>query len=189
MKNPIHDLEDYTNFMEKQLRTLRHFERCLFAMWCVDHLLATHADLLAENLPKSDLQTIRQIVNELWETLLEGVIPDKDQLNALDMDFMEADARWGDPASDVHPVATIIQQSVGMCILGCRRNDVDVALTVAQSVIDCLDCKLEEDHPSYSPDDLCQRPEFQNELDAQSAMMKHLRGEYELNKKLRTMFR
>ena len=189
MKNPIHDLEDYTNFMEKQLRTLRHFERCLFAMWCVDHLLATYADLLAENLPKSDLQTIQQIMNELWETLLGGVIPDKDQLNALDMDFMEADARWGDPASDVHPVATIIQQSVGMCILGCRRNDVDVALTVAHAVIDCLDCTLEEDDPNYSPDDLCQRPEFQNELDAQSAMMKHLRGEYELDKKLKAMFR
>jgi len=189
MKKPIHDLNDYTTFMEKQLRTLRHFERCLFAIWCVDHLLATYADLLAENLAKPDLRTIRRIVKELWTSLLSGVIPDSKELNALDRDFMETDARWSDPASDVHPVATIIQQSVGLCILGCRRNDVGLALTVAQSVIDCLDCKLEEADLGYSPDDMCQCPEFQHELEAQSAMMKHLRGEYELNPRLRTMFR
>ncbi|MCA9028981.1 MAG: hypothetical protein KDA86_27515, partial [Planctomycetaceae bacterium] len=183
------DLDDYAAFMEKQLRTLRHFERCLFAMRCADHLLAVYSDLLAESLSKPDVRTIRRIVKELWASLLSGVIPDSEELNALDMDFMGIDVGWADPASDVHPVASIVQQSIGMCILCCRRNDVGLTQMVAHSVIECLDYKLEEVDPDYSPDDLFERPETQHELEAQAVMMKHLRGEYELNKKLRTMFR
>lgn len=188
MNKPILDLNDYATFMTKQLRTLRHFERCLFAMWCANHLLGSYADILAENLSKLDLQTLRRIVKDLWGTLLRGVIPDKDQLNALDMDFMEIDAGWADSTSEIHPIATIVQEGAGMSILCCRRNDVRLAQTVAQSVIDCLDCKLEEDDPSYSPDVMFEHPKIQKELESQLAMMKYLRSEYELTPKLRTMF-
>src|SRR5690606_23028977 len=125
----------------------------------------------------------------LWETLLGGVLPDKDQLNALDMEYMAIDTGWGDLTRDIHPIATIVQQSVGICILCCRRNDVGLAQAVAQMVIECLECKLEEDDPDYSPDRMFESPAIQHELDSQIAMVKHLRGEYELTPTLRTMFR
>lgn len=105
----IRNLDEYADFMTKQLRTLRHFERCLFAVWCADHLLDSHRDLFAESLSKSALHTLREIVKELWETLLRGVVPDKDQLNALDMDFMALDSRWSGPVNDRHPIPNIIQ--------------------------------------------------------------------------------
>ena len=189
MKQSINNMDDYSEFMTKQLRTLRHFDRCLFAVWCADRLLASHADLLAGNLSKSDLRTLQGVVNDLWDSLLEGVIPEKDQLNALDMDFMEIDDGWATPMSGIHPVATIVKQGVGMCILCCRRNDVGLAQTVAQSVIDGLDCTLEEDDPSYSLETLFEHPQNQHELETQVAMIKHLKGEYELVPKMRMMFR
>lgn len=181
-------MDDYSEFMMKQLRTLRHFERCLFSVWCANRLLTTHAELLEENLPEQDLRKMQDVVNELWDSLLGGVIPEKDQLNALDMDFMEIDDGWDAPMSDIHPVVSIVQQTIGMCILCCRRIDVGLAQTIAQLVIDCLDCKLEKDDPNYSPNTLFDHSQIQNEVEAQSAMIKHLKGEYELVSELRTMF-
>ena len=188
MKKQIHDFDDYSAFMVKQLRTLRHFERCLFSVWCVDRLLTSHADLLDENLSEQDLRTSQEVVNELWDTLLGSIIPKIDQLNALDMDFMEIDDGWDALMSEIHPIVFIVKQGVGMCILCCRRNDVVLALNIAQSVIDSLDCSIEESDPSYSLGILFEHPQIQQELNAQLAMMKHLKGEYELEPNLRTMF-
>ncbi|QDT24434.1 DUF416 family protein [Gimesia chilikensis] len=188
MKKQIHDFDDYSEFITKQLRTLRHFERCLFSVWCADHLLTLHADLLAENLSKSDLRILQDILNELWDALLSGIIPEKDQLNALEMDFMAIDDGWDTPMEGIHPVVSIVQQSVGMCILCCRRNDVGLAQTVSQSVIGSLECTIEESDTSYSPDTLFEQTQIQNEIEAQLDMTKHLKGEYELVPKLRMMF-
>ena len=182
-------MDDYSEFMTKQLRTLRHFERCLFAVWCAERLLTLHAELLEENLPEQDLRTLQDVLNELWDALLEGLITEKDQLNALEMDFMEIDDGWDAPMSEVHPIVSIVQQSVGMCILCCRRNDVGLAQSVAQLVIDCLECTLEEDDPSYSSDTLFDHPQIQHEIETQVGMIKHLKGEYELVPTLRSMFR
>lgn len=182
-------MDDYFEFMTKQLRTLRHFERCLFAVWCVDRLLTTHADHLARNLSKPDLRALQDVLNDIWDSLLEGVIPEKDQLNALDMDFIEVDDGWTDLMRDIDPIVSIVQQSIGMCILCCRRNDVGLSQDVAQSVIDGLDCKLEKDESRYSPETSFKYPQIQHELETQLAMIKHLKGEYELVPKLRTMFR
>lgn len=182
------NFDDYSEFMTKQLRLLRHFERCLFSVWCADRLLTSYADLLEENLSEQDLRILQDILNELWDILLDGVIPEKDQLNALEMDFMEIDDGWDALMSEIHPIVSIVQQSVGMCILCCRRNDVGLAQSVAQLVIDCLDYALEEDDPTYSLDALFKHPQIQNELEVQMAMIKYLKGEYELTPKLRTTF-
>lgn len=184
----VKNMDDYSEFITKQLRTVRHFERCLFSVWCADRLLTSYADLLEEILSEQDLRISQDVLNELWDTLLEGVIPEKDQLNALEMDFMKLDDEWDAPMRDIHPVVSIVKQSVGMCILCCRRNDVGLAQTIAQLVIDCLDYALEEDDPNYSPDTLFDHPQIQHEVEAQLAMIKHLKGEYELVANLRTMF-
>lgn len=189
MKKQFHDFDEYSEFMAKQLCTLRHFESCLFSVWCADRLLTSHADLLEECLSEQDHRTLQEIVNDLWDALLGGVIPEKDQLNALDMDFMEIDDGWDAPMSEIHPIVSIVQQSVGMCILCCRRNDVGLAQAVARLVMDCLDCILEGSDPSYSPDSLFEQPLIEHELEIQLAMIKHLKGEYELDANLRTMFR
>lgn len=181
-------MDDYSKFITKQLRTIRHFERCLFAVWCADRLLTTLADLLKEILSESDLRILQDVLNELWDTLLDGVIPEKDQLNALEMDFMAIDDGWDALMSEIHPIVSIVQQSVGMCILCCRRNDVGLAQSVAQLVIDCLNYALEKDDPNYSPDTLFDHTQIQHEVEAQLAMIKHLKGEYELAANLRTMF-
>ena len=181
-------MDDYSEFLTKQLRTLRHFERCLFSVWCADRLLTSHVDLISENMSKSDLHTIQDVLNDLWDALFEGLIPEKDHLNALDMDYLEIDDGWDAPMEDIHPVISIVQQSVGMCILCCRRNDVGLAQSIAQSVIDSLDCTLEENDPTYSPDTLFEYPQIQHEIEAQLAMIKHLKGEYELVPEMRTMF-
>tara|TARA_R110002111_G_scaffold18931_1_gene46153 strand:+ start:1878 stop:2447 length:570 start_codon:yes stop_codon:yes gene_type:complete len=188
MKKQICDFDDYSEFLMKQLRTLRHFERCLFSVWCVDRLLTSHADLLEEYLSEQDHRTLQEIVNDLWDALLEGGIPEKDQLNALDIEFIEIDDQWDASMKDIHPVVSIVKQSVGMCILCCRRNDVGLVQTIAQSVMDSIECTLEENDPSYSPDILFEYPQIQNELEAQVAMIKLLKGEYELDANLRTMF-
>lgn len=182
-------MDDYSEFITKQLRTIRHFERCLFAVWCADRLLTTLADLLKEILSESDLRILQDVLNELWDTLLDGVIPEKDQLNALEMDFMAIDDGWDAPMKDIHPVVSIVKQSIGLCILCCRRNDVGLAQSIAQSVIDSIDCTLEENDPTYSPDTLFDHPQIQPEVEAQLAMIKHLKGEYELDSNMRTMFR
>lgn len=171
MKKLINNMDDYFEFLSNQLRNLRHFERCLFSVWCVDRLLTSHADLLEENLSQSDLRTLQDVLNDLWDSLLGGVIPEKDQLNALEMDFMEIDDGWADPMRDIDPIVSIMQQSVGMCILCCRRNDVVLALNIAQSVIDSIECTLEEDDPSYSPGTLFGHPHIQDELETQLAMI------------------
>lgn len=189
MKNQIHDFDDYSEFMAKQLRTLSHFERCLFTVWCADRLLTSNANLLAENLSKQDLRILQEIVNDFWDSLLGGVIPERDQLNALDMNFMEIDDGWDDPMRDIYPIVSIVKQSVGMCILCCRRNDVGLAQSIAQLVMDSIDCFLEDDDPIYSPDTPFEHTQIQHELDAQLAMIKHLKGEYELDSRLRMIFR
>ncbi|QDU05932.1 hypothetical protein V6x_56760 [Gimesia chilikensis] len=189
MKKQTYDFNDYSEFMTKQLQKLRHFERCLFSAWCADRLLTSHTVLLAASLSEQDLRILQDVLNELWDALLSGVIPEKDQLNALDMDFMGIDDGWNDPMEDIHPAISIVQQSVGMCILCCRRNDVGLAQAVARSVIDNLDCMQEENDPSYSPDTLFEHPQIQHEVVAQLAIIKHLKGEYELDLRLRTMFR
>lgn len=181
-------MDDYSEFLTKQLRTLRHFERCLFCVWCAGSLLTSHADLLTANMSESDLRIIQDVLNDLWDALLEGVIPEKDQLNALDMDYLEIDEGWDAPMEDIHPVASVVQQSIGMCILCCRRNDVGLAQAVAQSVMDSIECTLEINDPSYSPDTLFDHPQIHHEVEAQLAMIKHLKGEYELDSMLRTLF-
>lgn len=188
MNYQIHDFDDYSEFITRQLRNLRHFERCLFSVWCADRLLTSHADLLSVNMPNSDLRILQEIVNELWDTLLGGVIPEKDQLNALDMDFMAIDDGWADPTKDIHPVVPIVQQGVGLCILSCRRNDSGLVKIIAQAVIDSLECTLEEDEPNYLPDILFEYPQIQNEAEAQLDIIKYLKGEYELIPELRMMF-
>ncbi|QGQ22368.1 DUF416 family protein [Gimesia benthica] len=188
MKNPVKNMDDYSEFMTKQLRPLRHFERCLFSVWCADRLLTSYADLLEENLLEQDLRILQDVLNELWDALLSGVIPKKDHLNALEMDFMTIDDGLDALMEDIHPIVSIVQHSVGMCILCCRRNDVGLAQTVAQSVIDGLDCTLEENDPNYSADILFEHPQILDELEAQLAMIKYLKGEYELVANLRTMF-
>ena len=189
MKGRIHNFDDYSEFIAKQLRTLRHFERCLFAVWCADHLLTSHADLLTENMSEQDLRILQDVLNDLWDVLLDGVIPEKDQLNALDMNFMEIDDGWNAPMSEIHPIVSIVQQSVGMCILCCRRNDVGLAQTITQAVMDSIQCTLEEGDLIYSSDTLFEYPQIQNEVKAQLAMVKHLKGEYELTPKLKKMSR
>jgi hypothetical protein len=181
-------MDDYSEFITKQLRTIRHFERCLFSVWCADRLLTSHTVLLAAILSESDLQTLQDVLNDLWDALLSGVIPEKDQLNALEMDFMKINDGWDAFMEDIHPIVSIVQKSVGMCILCCRRNDVGLALNIAQSMIDSLDCRHEENDPSYSPDTLFDHPQIHHEVEAQLAMIKHLKGEYELEPNLRTMF-
>ncbi|QDT19871.1 DUF416 family protein [Gimesia chilikensis] len=189
MNNPINDMGDHYEFMTKQLRSLRHFERCLFAVWCADRLLISHADHLIKKFSQSDLQTLQGVLDDIWDSLFNGMIPEKDQLNALDMDFMEVDDGWTDPMREIDPIRSIVQQSIGMCILCCRRNDVGVSQNVAQSVIDGLDCKLEKNDPGYTPETLFEHPQIQQELETQLAMIKNLKGEYELVPNLRTMFR
>lgn len=81
-----------------------------------------------------------------------------------------------------------MKQCVGMCILCYRRIDVGLAQAIAQLVIDCFDCVLEENDPCYSQESLFNHPQIQNELEAQFAIIKHLKGEYELDSKLRIMF-
>ena len=188
MKKQIQDFDDYSELMTKQLRSLRHFERCLFSVWCADRLLTSHTDLLSINMPNSDLRILRDVLNELWDALLGGVIPEKDQLNALDMDYLEIDDGWTDPMKDIHPAVPIVQQGVGLCILSCRRNDSGLVKIIAQAVIDSLECTLEEDDPNYLPEIQFEYPQIQNEVEAQLAMIKHLKGEYELVPELRTMF-
>ncbi|WP_291174413.1 DUF416 family protein [Gimesia sp.] len=189
MKKPITNMDDYAELMAKHLRTLRHFERCLFSVWCADHLLTSHAEHLEENMSELDLRTLQEIVNDLWDSLLGGVIPETDQLNALDMEFMGNNDEWSAPMKDIHPAVSIVKQSIGMCILCCRRNDVGLAQTIAQLVIDCVECTLEENGPSFSPDTLFEHPQIQHELETQLAMIKHLKGEYDLDSNLRMMFR
>lgn len=189
MTKSINNMDDYAELMAKHLRTLRHFERCLFSVWCAEHLLTSHTDLLTENLSEQDLRVSQVIVNELWDTLLGGLIPEKNQLNALDMEFMRNNDEWSAPMKDIHSIVSIVKQSIGMCILCCRRNDVGLAQAIAQLVIDCLDCMIEEDDPSYSPETLFDHPQIQNELETQLAMVKHLKGKYELDSNLRMMFR
>jgi len=137
---------------------------------------------------EQDLRTLQEIVNELWDSLLGGVIPEKDQLNALDMEFMGSNDEWSAPMKEIQPAVSIVKQSVGMCILCCRRNDVGLAQAIAQLVIDCLNCTLEENDPSSSPDTLFEYPQIQHELETQLAMIRHLKGEYELDSNLRKMF-
>lgn len=189
MKKPITNMDDYSEFMMKQLRTLRHFERCLFSVWCADRLLTSHADLLSVNLSEPELRTLQEIVNEIWDSLLGGMIPEKDQLNALDMEFMGNNDEWTDPIREIHPAVSIVKQSVGMCILSCRRIDVGLAQTIAQLVMDSIEYNLEENDPSFSQESLFDHPQIQNELEIQLAMIKHLKGEYELDSNLRMMFR
>lgn len=188
MKKQIHEYDDYSEFMTKQLRTLRHFERCLFSVWCADRLLTSHADLLSVNMPSSDLRILQEIVNELWDSLLGGIIPEKDQLNALDMEFMANNDEWTAPMREIHSIVSIVKQSVGMCILCCRRNDVGLAQTIAQSMMDSIECTLEEADPTYSPDTLFDHPQIQHEVEVQLAMIKYLKTEYELSLNLRMMF-
>lgn len=189
MKKSINNMDDYSEFMTMQLRTLRHFERCLFSVWCADRLLTSHADLLAGNLSKQDLRTLQEIVNEIWDALLGGMIPEKDQLNALDMDFMGNSDGWDAPMREIHPIASIVKQSVGMCILCCRRNDVGLAQTIAQLVMDSIEYNLEENDPSFLQESLFEQPLIEHELETQLAMIKYLKGEHELDSNLRTMFR
>jgi len=189
MKKTVKNMDDNSEFMTKQLRTLRHFERCLFSVWCADRLLASNSDLLAENLSESDQRTLQNVLNEMWDSLLSGIIPEKDQLNALEMDFMGIDDGLDALMEDIHPIVSIVQQSIGICILCCRRNDVGLAQNIAQSVIDSIDCIIEENDPSHSPGLLFNHPQMQNELETQLAMIKHLKGEHELEPNLRVMFR
>lgn len=186
MAENILSFDDYAVHMAKKVRLLRHFERCIFSAWCAEHLLGSCAPLVEESLSKADVRILRRVLDVIWGGLLDGSIPKTDVLNELDMQFMQIELLPADL------IATWVQNAVGLCILGCRRNVVDLAQAVAEIVVKVLDFELAEQDPDYADHSLSEmfrHPTMRNELEAQLAMIRHLRGEYRLDASLRSMFR
>jgi hypothetical protein len=94
-------------------------------------------------------------------------------------------------AIETHPIRAAVQSAVGLCILGCRRNDVSLAQSVGDTVISVLDYDLEKRDPDYSGllDRIFDDAEMKREMEVQLAMIRHLRGEFDLDERLRTAFR
>jgi len=192
MAKAIFSIGDYSSHLTRKLRSIRHFERCLFSAWCADHLLATNAGLVRRELPGSDFQILREILDVIWEFLLDSSIPTVDVLNQLDNNFMQIDPEDPVVAIEGHPVVTEVMGAIGTCILACRRNDVRLAQSAGEIVINTIDYELDERYPDYaenSPAEMFTYPELKAELETQLAMIQHLRGQYVLNASLRTMFR
>lgn len=192
MAETIISFDDYVSQLTKKLRSRRHFERCVFSAWCAEHLLTTHAGLVEQSLSESYLQVLHNVLDEIWDALLTGSIPDTKMLNSLDGAFMEVGPDDPVAAIEVHPVVTSVQSCIGTCILGCRRNDVGLAQKAGEAVIDVLDYELDERNPDYAADSLPAMftyPEMKQELETQLAMIKHLQGEYRLDASLRLAVR
>lgn len=192
MAESINSFDDYVTHLTKKLRSLRHFERCLFSAWCAEHLLTTHAGLIEQSLSASDLQVFRNILDEIWDVLLGGSIPESKMLNALDGAFMEGGPDDPVAAIETPPVVTSVQSCIGICILGCRRNDVGLAQKAGEAIIDVLDHELDERNPNYvggSLSTMFTYPEMKQELNVQLAMIRQLHGDYNLNPSLRSAFR
>jgi uncharacterized protein YjaG (DUF416 family) len=186
MTQAITSFDDYAMHLTKKLRALRHFDRCIFSAWCAEHLLATRAELVESKFSASDLQALREILDVIWELLLDGSIPETDVLNQLDMQFMEIDA--DDPFA-VHPVASSVNGAIGLCMLGCRRNDVGLAVQAGADVVRILDFELDDKDCDGSENSLFEHPEVKRELEVQLAMIKHLQGDYDLDASLRSALR
>jgi len=187
MAESINSFDDYVTHLTKRLRSsLRHFERCIFSAWCAEHLLTTRAALVESEFSALDLQALREVLDVIWEILLDGSIPKTDVLNQLDMQFMEIEA---DDPFEVHPVAINVKNAIGLCILGCRRNDVGLAVQAGENVLKVLAFVLDDEDSEYSENSLFEQTEVKQELDLQLAMIKRLRGEYDLDAGLRSALR
>lgn len=192
MAEDVASFDDYVTCLTKKLRSLRHFERCVFSVWCAEHLLTKHEGLVGQSLSESDLQVLRTVLDEIWDVLLTGSIPDSKMLNALDSAFMEVEP--DDPLAviEMHPIVTGVQTCIGLCILACRRNDVRLAQKAGETIIDVLDYELDERDPDYAGDllpTMFRHPELKQELDVQLAMIKHLQGVDKLDADVRSIFR
>lgn len=192
MKEAITSFDDYVSHLTKKLRSLRHFERCLFSAWCAEHLLTTNAALVETELSDSGARALREILDEVWEPLLTGSIPTTDILNELDRQLMQIGPDDPVAAIEVHPIATQVQSAIGICILGCRRNDVGPAQKVGEAIINVIDYELDEEDPKYTANSLARMftyPKMKRELDVQLRMIEHLRGAYKLDVSLRLAVR
>ena len=192
MSESITSFDDYVEQLTRKLRSLRHFERCIFSVWCAEYLLKKHDELVKQDLSESVLKTLQEILDELWEDLLSGSIPNTAKLNYLDEILMGIGPEDPIPAIEVHPVVTMMESCLGIGILGCRRNDVHLAQKAGEFVVDVLDFELDErddEYASYSFSTMFTHPEISEELKTQLAMIKHLWGDYSLESSLRSAFR
>lgn len=57
-------------------------------MCCAEHLLTTYVELVEYSLSEQDLRVLRNVLDEIWDVLLTGSIPDTRLLNTLDVEFM-----------------------------------------------------------------------------------------------------
>ena len=86
-----------------------------FSAWCAHHLLTTHTELVEQRLSESDLQVLRNVLDEIWDVLLTDSIPDTKLLNSLDGEFMEVGPDNPEAAMDISPVVTNVQSCIGIC--------------------------------------------------------------------------
>jgi hypothetical protein len=191
MATTAFSLGDYQSLLTKKLRSLRHFERCLFAAWCAHYLLNSQEDQLGREISEPDSKRLQQILDGIWLHLLNGSIPSRNTLNDLDEQLLEIGSDDPVAAIESHPIRTAVQSAVGLCILGCRRNDVSLAQGVGDTVISVLDYDLDQRDPDYSGllDRIFEHAEMKRERETQLAMVRHLQGEYDLDERLRTAFR
>lgn len=191
MAHTVSSFHDYRSLLTKKLRSLRHFERCLFSAWCAEHLLTRHAAVIEKELSVAHSEILRQILDAIWQHLLEASIPSRNVLNELDGKLMDIEPDDPGAAIEVHPIATSVRLTIGFCILGCRRKDVRLAQNAGEAVITILDYELDEKDRNYSGtlDKMFDHPEMKQELEAQLAMIDHLRKGYVLDEQLRTAFR
>lgn len=192
MAEAIITFDDYVAYLTKKLRSLRHFERCVFSACCAEHLLTTYSGRVESEFSASDLQALRGIIDQIWDHLLSGSIPTTDMLNELDNQLMQIGPDDPVAAIEVHPVVTSVQSAIGVCILGCRRNDVTLAQKAGEAIIDVLDYELDEKNPDYSTNSLQEmfkHIEMKQELNTQLTMIQHLRGQYTLDESLRSALR
>lgn len=169
--------DDYHKLAKKKLTGLRHFERCIFSAWCCDQLLAL------DRTPADESDSLQSILNEIWDVLLSGTIPEKALLNVLDDTFEESVA---DGFDDTDSVTCIGRSAVGMLILGCRRNDVRLAVQCGEAVLKATLQALPSEILERTSRDC---PEFHREIDNQIAMIKLLRGDFALDGQLRGTLR
>jgi uncharacterized protein YjaG (DUF416 family) len=127
MTEEVVSFEDYVSLIKKKLRSLRHFERCLFSAWCAERLLITQAALVESEFSASDLRVLQEILDQIWEQLLAGSIPTTGILNDLENRLMQIGPDESVGAIEFHPVVTRVQSAILLCILNCGSNDVGLA--------------------------------------------------------------
>lgn len=191
MTHTVSSFPDYRSLLTKKLRSLRHFERCLFSAWCAEHLLTRHAALIETELSVARLEILRQILNSIWQHLLDGSIPSRGVLNDLDGKLMDIEPDDPGDVMEMHPIATAVRHAIGICILGCRRKEVRLIQIVGEAVITVLDDELGESDRNYwgTLDKMFDHQEMEKELETQLAMIDHLRKGYVLDEQLRMAFR